>query len=93
VGAAHLPRIAAINMDQRLGNTIEEGLSPDKSVIGEQIGPEGQMLAAAKADLEMERAIIAEQSHGGNRSFRRHGDPGQQIIDQPLLSCTQWLAL
>jgi hypothetical protein len=51
------------------------------------------MLAAAKADLEMERAVLAEQKLCRHRPFGGHGDLGQQRFDQPFLGRAQGLAL
>jgi hypothetical protein len=48
-------------MAERLGNAVEEGLAADEAVIGQQVGAIGEMLAAAEADLQMERAIVTEQ--------------------------------
>lgn len=49
----------------------------------------GQMLAGAKADLEFERAVIAEQGGRVERTFRRHLHLRQKLLDKPLLPRAQ----
>ena len=70
----HVQRIAAPQADvgemlvadvaERRRDAVEERLGADEAVIGEHVGAVGEMLARAEADLEMERAILAEQSLG-----------------------------
>ncbi len=50
------------------------------------------MLAAAEADLEMQRTVCAEQPLGGHRAVVRHRDAGQEIVDQALLVGAQRFA-
>jgi erythromycin esterase-like protein len=85
--------IVAVHMGQRLGHAIEERLGADEAMVGQQIGAIGHVLAAAKADLEMQRAIVAEQRLRRHRAFRRHRDARQQGIDKRLLALAQGLAL
>jgi len=80
-------------MDERLRHPIEKRLRPDEAVIGQHVRPARHMLAAAEADLEMERTITAKQSLSGDGAFRWHRDLRQERIDQPLLTRTQRLAL
>ena len=84
---------AITHMDQRLRHAVDEGFGPDEAVIGQQIGAIGHVLSAAETDLEMQRAVAPEQPLGRNRTFGRHGDLGEQIIDQILLALAQRLAL
>ena len=79
-------------MDQRLGDAVDEGFCPDEAMVGQQVGPEGEMLAATKADLEMQRAVIAEQAGRRDVPILGHGNARQQIIDQRLLANPQGLA-
>ena len=66
-------------------------------LLGKMFGMAGrlgrQMLAAAEADLEMQRAGVAEQPLGGDRPFRRHRDSRQQIVHQRLLPGAQGFPL
>ena len=76
----HVERVAHVQADigqppvadmaERAGDAVEERLDADEAVIGQQIGAIGEMLAGAEADLEMERAIVAEQA-AGRRSAPR----------------------
>ena len=43
-------------------DAVEERLAADEAMIGQQVGAIGEMLAAAEADLEVQRAVVAEQS-------------------------------
>ena len=81
------------NLCERHRHAIKERLAPDKAVVGEHVCPLGHMFATAKADLKMERTIIFEQRFGRYFSVQRHGDLGEQSIDQMLLKNTQRLAL
>ena len=68
----HLERIAApqadigemlvADMAERGRDAVEERLGADEAVVGQHVGAVGEMLARAEADLEMKRAILAEQS-------------------------------
>ena len=72
-----------------VGDAVEERLAADEAVVGQQIGAVGQMLARAEADLEVERAVVAEQPLRGDLALRRHGDLRQQRVDQRLLALAQ----
>ena len=48
------------NMAKRGGDAVEERLDADEAVVGEHVGAVGQMLARTEADLEMQRAVVAE---------------------------------
>ena len=50
---------------------------------------EGEMLAAAEADLEMERPRIAEQAGGVDRAGVGYGDRRQQLLEQGGLTGAQ----
>jgi hypothetical protein len=78
---------------QRLCHAVEERFGTDETVIGQEIGAKGHMLAAAEADFEMERAIVSEQRLRGDFAFFGNGDAGQQCINQSLLAHAQGLAL
>ena len=80
-------------MGQGLRHPVEEGLCPDEAMVGEQVGTFRQVLSAAEADLEMQRAIEAEQRLGRDRAVRRGADLRQQLVDQLLLAGAQRLAL
>ena len=66
---ADVGEMLVADMAERRGDAVEEGLGADEAVIGQQIGAESEMLAGAEADLEMERAIVAEQG-AANRADR-----------------------
>jgi hypothetical protein len=68
IGDAGLRRVA-MHMDQRLRDAVEERLAADEAMIGQHVGALRHMLAAAEADLEMQRARLAEQALGGDRAF------------------------
>ena len=85
--------VIARDMDQRLRHPVHERLAADEAVVGQHVGAGGEVLAAAEADLEMERAVMPEQALGGDGAFRRHRDPRQQPVDEPLLPRAQRLAL
>ena len=76
-------------MDQRLGDAVDERLAADEAVVGQHVGARGEVLAAAEADLEMQRAVVPEQALGGDRAFRGHRDLRQQRVDQRLLPGAQ----
>ena len=50
------------DMAERGRDAVEERLAADEAMIGQQVGAIGEMLAAAEADLEVQRAVIAEQA-------------------------------
>ena len=49
------------DMAERRRDAVEERLGADEAVIGQQIGAEGEMLAGAEADLEMQRPVIPRE--------------------------------
>lgn len=81
-----------VHMRERLRYAIEEWLSTDQPMIGEQISAVGQMLSTTKANFEVQRAILSEKAFCGDWPLSRNSNLGQQIIDQTLLARTQWLA-
>src|SRR5689334_19707948 len=95
----HLERVAAPQAD--IGeapvadvakggrNAIQEGLGTDKAMIGQHVGAIGEMLARAESDLEMERAIFAEQPGGADLALERNLDCRKQSLDQLLLALAQ----
>ena len=62
---------------QRADDAVEERLAADEAMVGEQVGAIGEMLAAAEADFEMKRPLIAEQAGGVDRSRLGHRDRRQ----------------
>ena len=58
-------------------------------MVGQHVGAVGEMLARAEADLEMQRAVLAEQPLRSDLAFRRHLDLRQQRVDQLLLALAQ----
>ena len=82
------------DMAERADHAVEERLGADEAVIGQQIGAIGEMLAGAEADLEMERAVVAEQGARIDRPFVRHAQRRQQSLDQSRLArraaCGPW---
>ena len=64
------------DMAERGGDPVQERLAADEAVIGQQIGAECEMLARAETDLQVKRAIIAEQEFRGNLALGRDGDRG-----------------
>src|SRR4051794_39879541 len=70
-------------------HAIEERLGADEAVVRQHVGAIREMLARAKADLEMQRSFFAEQVSSGNLCFHRHLDLRQERFDQLLLALTQ----
>jgi hypothetical protein len=68
------------------------GSQPMKAVVGQHVRPRREVLAAAEADFEVERAGAPEQALGGDRTFRRNRNLRQQRVDQRLLPGAQRLA-
>jgi hypothetical protein len=60
--------VVAADVHQRLRDAVDERLAADEAVIGQHVGARGEMLAAAEADLEVQRAGHAEQALGGDRA-------------------------
>ena len=90
---ADIGEVPIADMAQRRRDAVEEGLGADEAMIGQQIGAISEMLAAAEADLEMERARIAEQRWAVDRPFGRHCKLRQQLLDQFGLAGAQRPAL
>ena len=98
----HFERIAAPQPDigemlvadvaERGRDAVEERLGADEAVVGQHVGALGEMLAGAEADLEMERAVVAEQALRGDFAVGRHRDLRQQRVDQLLLALAQFVA-
>ena len=76
---ADVGEVLVADMAERGGDAVEERLAADEAVVGQQVGAVGEMLAAAEADLEMQRAVVAEQALGGDLALCRHRDRGQQL--------------
>jgi hypothetical protein len=76
-------------MGQRLGNAVQEGFGTNETVVGQQVGAKSHVLAAAEADLEMERARVAEEALGGDRALFGHFDLRQEVFEELLLSFPQ----
>ena len=95
----HLKRVAAPQADiaqmlladvrERGGDSVEERLGADEAVVGKHVGAVGEMLARAKADLEMERPFVPEQPPRRDLAFGRHLDLWQQLVDELLLALAQ----
>ena len=92
----HLERVAHMDADiakaliadvaERGDDAVQEGLAADEAMVGKKIGAIGEMFAAAEADFEMERAVVAEKAGGGHVAFFGNGEGGQQRVDQLLLA-------
>src|SRR3546814_8553973 len=68
----------ARDMDERLRHAVDEGLGADEAMIGQHVGAPRHMLAAAEADLEMERTVAAEKPCGGYLALGRNRALRQQ---------------
>ncbi len=66
---ADIGEMPVADMAERADDAVEEGLGADEAMVGQQVGAIGEMLAAAEADLEMERAVVAEQGAGVERAL------------------------
>src|SRR4051794_40667034 len=77
------------NVPKSRRDPIEKGLGANEAVVGQHIGAIGEMLAGAKADLEMKWAVIAEQPLGGDFALLGHRDRRQQPLDELLLTLAQ----
>ena len=82
-----------VQVRQGGGHTVQIGLGPDQAVVGQQVGAIEQMLARAHADLQVERAVLAEQPFGSDRALGGHRHLRQEFVHQPLLVIAQLLAL
>ena len=97
----HVQRIATPQADvremlvadvaERGRDPIEEWLGADEDVIGEHVGAVREMLTRTESDLEMERAILSEQSSGRDLALGRNRDLRKQRVDQLLLAVTQFV--
>jgi len=84
---------ATVDMGERLGHAVDERLGADEAVIGQHVGAEGHMFAAAKADFEMQRAGVAEQVLRRDFASQGHRDAGEQRVHEVLLARAQGFAL
>ena len=71
---------------------FEIGFGADEAVVGQQVGAIGEMLAAAEADLEMERPRIAEQELGGDRPLFGYRYRRKELLEQRGLSLAKLVA-
>ncbi len=62
-------------------------------MVGQQVRTLDQMLARPHADLQMERAVLAEQALCCDGPLGGNGECRQQFVHQPLLVIAQRLAL
>ena len=79
---ADIGEMPVADMAERADHAVEERLGADEAVIGQQIGAVGEMLAGAEADLEMKRAVVAEQGARIDRPLVGHAQRRQQSLDQ-----------
>jgi len=75
-------------MHQQADNAVQKWLTADEPVTWAQRSLEGEVLAAAEADFQLERAIVAEQGFSIERIIARNRDLREQPIDQCGLACT-----
>jgi hypothetical protein len=61
-------------------------------MIREKIGSKSEMLAAAEADFEVQRAVIAKERPRGDLALRRNRDFREKLIDQRLLPFPELVA-
>ena len=59
---ADVGEMLVADVAERGGDAVEERLGADEAVVGQHVGAVGEMLARAEADLEMQRAVVAEQA-------------------------------
>ena len=69
IGERRVRPAVAADVDERLGDAVDERLGADEPVVGQHRGSLRKMFAAAEADLEMQWAIVPEQALGGHRTF------------------------
>src|SRR5690606_42056130 len=93
IGKRRVRAMIAADVDQSLRDTVEERLGTDKSMIGQHVRARCHMLAAAKADLEMQWACLPEQALRRHFAFLGHGNLRKQMVDKILLSRAQGLPL
>jgi hypothetical protein len=67
------------------GHAVDEGLGPDHQHVGTLAGLGGHVLAAAEADLQPDFLGLGHQVARLERRGR-HGDLGQQGVEQGLLA-------
>jgi hypothetical protein len=79
-------------MAKRCRNSVEERLRADKAMVGQHIRAIGEMLARTETDLEMKRAILAEQPFSANLALWRDLDLGQQFLDELFLALSELVA-
>ena len=67
------------DMAERGRDAVEERLAANEAMIGKQVGAKGEMLARAEADLEMQRAVVAEQALRGDFALGRTEIAGSRV--------------
>ena len=77
------------DMAERGRDTVEEGLRTDEGMVGKKVGAVGEVLARSETDLEMQRALFAEQPLRRDVALCRHFDLRQQLLDEILLALAQ----
>ena len=77
-----IAKALVIDMAQSLRDPIEKRFCPYESVVRQQVCTVGKVLPAAKADLEMQRAIFSKQRLGSHWAIFRDRDFRQQFIHQ-----------
>jgi hypothetical protein len=80
-------------MAERADDAVEERFATDEAGARRSGGLPGEMFACAKADLQPQRTILAEQSGGIQRAILGHGDPRQQIFNKRRLPLAKLVAL
>src|SRR5438270_13533295 len=73
------------DMSERCSDAVQERLGAAEAVVRKHVGPVGEMLGRAEADLEMKGPVFAEQLRCGDLAFRRDFALGQQAVDKVLL--------
>src|SRR4051794_10620108 len=77
------------NMSEPCGDSVEEWLGPDEAMIRKHVRAVSEMLARTEANLQMQRAVIAEEPARGDVALGRNFDLGKQCLDELLLSLAQ----
>lgn len=79
------------HMAQCGDDAVQKGFGSDKAVIRQHVRTLRHMFAAAKSDLEMEWAIIAEQIFCCDRAFGGNRNGGQQCVYKLLLGGAKFM--